>query len=122
MSSHFEELVISTLAEIKEQVTETNHRVDGVESKLDRLENKVDSLENKVDRLENTVFDIKEMLPTFATKDELRETERRIMDVLDEHTGILQRLDQDRYAEKSRVDRIEGSLNETREHVGLPAM
>ncbi len=88
-----QEVIIDTLGEMKEQITV--------------LDGRVDKLENTVDKLQNEVFDIKEMIPALATKEELHASESRIMDVLESHTGMLEKQEIERVAMNARIDRVE---------------
>lgn len=140
MSSNFEQKVLASLnnvttslEDIKEQIagvseqvaentvqiTALTGRVDGLEGRFDKLEGRFDVLENKVDRVENHVFEIKQILPTLATKDELYGAKHEILSVLENHTGKLQILEDERYASTERFGRLERNQERVLQHLHL---
>lgn len=62
---------------------------------------------NAEDKIIQKLVEIDEKLGTFVTKNELADFKDQIMTRLDQHTAILERLDQERVFTIDRVKRIE---------------
>ncbi len=83
-------------------------RMDQSCLRMDVMGEKVDRLEGSMEKVITTLVHMDEKISTLATKDEVREIEGRMMTVLDHHTTMLTKLDQERFTMIARMDRIEG--------------
>ncbi len=72
------------------------------------------------DQIISKLVDMDDKIGEMATKDELKDTERRLMDVLDEHSVILRRLDDERIVDSGRITRVENEVKKIKFQTSRP--
>lgn len=127
-------MIIEKLDEINGKVDGLGHRMDGLDHRMDVLDRrvsnletgqdelkvKVANLESNQDRLIDRMIDMDSRMDSFATKDELRSTEDRIVKILDRQSAILERLDQERLVTNDRINRHDEEIRTLMFRVSQP--
>lgn len=93
-------------AELRQQFQKIDERFEKADEKFEFLITYVMNLDEKVSTL----------LPLRA---EFNEFKDYVITTLDHHTGMLERLDQERLAQHARSDRIEVRVERLEKHTGL---
>jgi chromosome segregation ATPase len=98
------------LDKVEVRLDRVEQRLDKVEVRLDKVEKRLDKVEQRLDTLTVYVMDgglRKDLTETFVTKTEFESKMDQIIAVLDTHTQILKRLDQERLFTHERISRLE---------------
>lgn len=70
----------------------------------------IDTLSKKIEKLTHFSIAMHEKIDTLVTKEHVVQLQDRLVTQLDQHTVILQRLDQERVFTLDRVRELEGSV------------
>jgi chromosome segregation ATPase len=87
-------------------------RLEGIDDRLDNIDDRLGTVEVKIDALQDVVFEMKDEMTTFATKDQITELERKMTHEFALQAGILQNHEHERIAMVARQDRFETSLQD----------
>lgn len=85
---------------------------------LNKILTKLDGVDQRLDQVIVSVVDIKEHQKSFSTKDDLEQTEGRILTGLDRFVKLHETLDQELVAMRNRYDRLEERLSLVEQKVG----
>ena len=71
------------------------------------------------DKIIQKLLDLEGQMKSLATKDDVRESEHRIMQILDNQAAVLKRLDQERFFTSEHIRRIEDDVLMLKKHLHL---
>lgn len=99
-------------AKIKESSAK---RFDKIDSRLAKVEKRVDKIDIELVQIKSKMFDVEKGM---VTKEEYRKDQGRLMTVLDRHTKILEKLDQERIFTIEWIRGIEHKVNNHEKEIG----
>jgi len=95
---------------IDERFDRQDEKFEKIDEKFEKIDERFDRQDEKFDLFAAKMLEHDEKMDQFVTKDEFYNSMSDIKDVLDGHTVILKRLDQERIFTLERIKRIEEEI------------
>lgn len=94
-------------------------RFESIDIRFDSMDKRFDSMDERIDTLAIEVVNINGKLDTFATKDEMKAMESRLMTAIDGNTKQNKDFDAELAAERLQRQRLEGRVDKIEHKIGI---